>query len=85
MPTGLIWRASSWRVPRLVQKVGFAWSTTRAPCVSGIGIALTAFIGTETDSDMSTSGSRRVRKAVPPRGLNCTTWPSTQSWLIRST
>ncbi len=49
MPTGRICRASSWRVPRLVQKVGLAWSTTRAPCASGIGMALTAFIGTETD------------------------------------
>ena len=85
MPTGRIWRASSWRVPRLVQNVGLAWSTTRAPWASGIGMALTAFIGTETDRDMSTSGSRRVRNAVPPRGLNWTTWPSTHSWLIRST
>ena len=34
-PTGRIWRASSMSEPRWVQKTGLAWSTTRAPWVSG--------------------------------------------------
>ena len=85
MPTGRIWRASSCRVPRLVQKVGLAWSTTRAPWASGIGIALTAFIGTDDRQGHVDVGIAQREEGGAAAGLNCTTWPSTQSWLIRST
>ena len=60
-PTGRTWRAASCRVPRLVQKVGLAWTTTRAPSASGADIASRIVVRTVTFSDMSTSGSRRVR------------------------
>ena len=36
-PTGRIWRASSWRVPRWVQNIGLACTTTRAPSVTRRG------------------------------------------------
>ncbi len=60
-PTGRTWRAASCRVPRLVQNVGLAWTTTRAPSASGADIASRMFVRTVTLSDMSTSGSRSVR------------------------
>ena len=48
-------------------------------------MALSALTEMVADSDMSTSGSRRVRYAVLPRRCNCTTWPSTHIADILST
>src|SRR5665647_444925 len=86
-PTGRIWRASRFRVPRLVQNVGLAWTTTRAPSDKGTGMASRVVVRMVTLSDMSTSASRNVRYAVacPGRRLTWTTCPSTHRADILST
>ncbi len=73
-PMCRICRASSCRVPRLVQKLGLACTTTRDPGCGSAVIASNAGTGIVRDNDMSTSVSRRVTKAVfiPGRRLSCT-------------
>src|SRR5699024_7695496 len=86
-PTGRMSSASSWRLPRLVQNVGFAWTTTRAPGTGSTGRARSTCSRTGTEKDMSTSTSRRVMKLSPAPGrrLSWTISPSTHSGDIRAT
>src|SRR5699024_10570958 len=86
-PTGRMSSASSWRLPRLVQNVGFAWTTTRAPGTGSTGRARSTCSRTGTEKDMSTSTSRRVMKLSPAPGrrLSWTVSPSTHSGASRAT
>ena len=80
MPTGRISSAYIDNVPRAGKKLGLACTTTWAPSVSPPGSASSSATEQVTGSDMSTLGSRRVRKTVrwPGRRVTCVTWPSTQ-------
>ena len=84
-PTGRIVRPSIMRLPRFVQNVGLACTTTRAPSRTAGPIALSVFVGTVRERDMSTSASRSVKYAVRARMLSCTICPSTHSGDMRST
>jgi hypothetical protein len=86
-PTGRMSSASSWRLPRLVQKLGLACTTTRAPGTGSTGRARSTCSRTGTEKDMSTSMSRRVMKLrpAPGRRFSCTISPSTHSGDIRAT
>src|SRR5699024_6095512 len=86
-PTGRMSSASSWRLPRLVQNVGLAWTTTRAPGTGSIARPRSTYWRTGTENDMSTSTSRSVMNDIPAPGrrLNWTISPSTHSGDIRAT
>ena len=87
IPTGRSSSACREKDPRFVQYVGRARTTTCAPSRRGTASPCSMVARTDTGRDMSTSVSRRTRKAVDPsaRRLSWTTWPSTHTGAIFAT
>ena len=78
MPTARISTPVSENEPRAVLRSGLAQTTTRAPSAGGGSAASSTARAQITRTDTAATGSRRVRKAVPPRLVSSAIWPSTQ-------
>ncbi len=79
MPTALIWVAVSANDPLAELNSGLAQMTTRAPS-AGVGSAASSTAVVQmTRTDTAATGSRSVRKTVPPRRVSSAIWPSTHT------
>ncbi len=70
MPTALIWVAVSANEPLAELNSGFAQITTRAPSAGAGEVASSTALVQMTRTETEATGSRRVRKTVPPRRLS---------------
>ena len=78
MPTARISIPVRENEPRAVLRSGLAHTTTRAPSAGGGSAASSTARAQITLTETAATGSRRVRKAVPPRLVSSAIWPSTQ-------
>lgn len=79
MPTGRISRAVNANEPLLTQKSGLTCITTRAPSTGRGTLASYTARAQVIRAETLATGSRSVRKTVPPRAVSSVICPSTQT------